>query len=152
MRKIIISDTSCLILLYNIDELDLLQKLYQSITTTVEVANEFGLPLPAWIVVNQPHDKYYYKFLETLVDKGEASAIALAVETENSLLIIDDLKARKTAEKIGLNIIGILGVIVDAKNQGVINSVKPILEKIKQTNFRISNNLEAIILTKAGEI
>ncbi|RYE18984.1 MAG: DUF3368 domain-containing protein [Sphingobacteriaceae bacterium] len=152
MRKIIISDTSCLILLYNINELDLLQKLYQSITTTLEVANEFGIPLPAWIVVKQPNNKNYHQFLEKLVDKGEASAIALAVETDNSLLIIDDLKARKTAEKIGLNIIGILGVIVDAKKEGIINSVKPILEKIKQTNFRISSNLETVILTKAGEI
>lgn len=151
MRKIIISDTSCLILLHNIDELDLLQKLYQSIVTTVEVANEFGLPLPSWIIIDQPNNKNYYKFLETLVDKGEASAIALAVEIENSILIIDDLKARKTAEKIGLNIIGILGVIVDAKNEGIINSVKPILKKIKQTNFRISTKLEAIILAKAGE-
>ena len=52
MRKIIISDTSCLILLYNIDELNLLQKLYQSITTTAEIANEFGLPLPSWIIIN----------------------------------------------------------------------------------------------------
>ena len=47
----IISDTSCLILLSNIDELHLLQKLYNTVTTTAEVANEFGARLPEWIVI-----------------------------------------------------------------------------------------------------
>ena len=68
------------------------------------------------------------------------------------MLIIDDLKARKTAEKLGLNIIGVLGVIIDAKKEGIIPSVKPILAKMKQTNFRVTDKLERLILEKAGEI
>lgn len=49
------------------------------------------------------------------MDKGEASAIALAIELDDCLLIIDDLKGRKFANQIGLTIIGTIGVIVDAK-------------------------------------
>ena len=85
------------------------------------------------------------------MDKGEASAIALAIELDDSLLIIDDLKGRKFANQIGLTIIGTIGVIVDAKLAGIINSIKPILTKIKSTNFRITEQLEAIILKRCGE-
>ena len=151
MHKVIISDTSCLILLERINELELLCKLFGAIVTTQEVANEFGLPLPSWIEIKNPSDKKYQSIIEASFDKGEASAIALAVEFDDCLLIIDDLKGRKFANQIGLTITGTLGVIVNAKLAGVIPSVKPIIAKIKQTNFRISNKIETIILAKAQE-
>src|SRR5450631_2815313 len=138
MHKAIISDTSCLILLDKIDELELLHKLYGTIITTQEVAIEFGFPLPSWIEIKQPVDKNYQSIIEASIDKGEASAIALAVEYINSLLIIDDLKGRKFASQLGLTVIGTFGVILDAKLTDIIPSVKPVLAKIKQTNFRIS--------------
>jgi len=152
MPKTIISDTSCLILLSNINELELLNNLYGTIITTNEVAAEYGLPLPQWFFIIDPKDKKYQSLLEASIDKGEASAIALAAEMEDCLLIIDDLKGRKVAEQIGLKIIGTIGVIVDAKLAGIIPSVKPILAKIKQTNFRITDKLERLIIEKAGEI
>jgi predicted nucleic acid-binding protein len=151
MQKSIISDTSCLILLDKIDEIHLLKKLFGSIITTPEVADEFGLPLPSWVQVRNATDEKYQLFVEKSVDKGEASAIALAVELRDCLLIIDDLKGRKFAQKIGLTIIGTVGIIVDAKLNGIIPSVKPLLSKIKQTNFRITEKVEAIILKKAQE-
>ena len=64
---------------------------------------------------------------------------------------ISDLKGRKFANQIGLTIIGTIGVIVDAKLAGIIPSVKPVIEKIRSTNFRITDQLEAIILKRAGE-
>jgi predicted nucleic acid-binding protein len=70
---------------------------------------------------------------------------------KDCLLIIDDLKGRKFANQIGLTIIGTIGIIVDAKLTGIITSVKPILAKIKLTNFRITEQLEAIILKRSGE-
>ena len=151
MRKTIISDTSCLILLDKIGELDILNKLFGTITTTTEVAEEFGQPLPAWFELMQPTDKNYQTIIEASVDKGEASAIALAIELDDSLLIIDDLKGRKFAHQLGLTIIGTMGVIVDAKLAGIIPSVKPILVKIKATNFRITEQLELLILKRASE-
>lgn len=151
MHKTIISDTSCLILLEKIGELDILNKLFGTIITTNEVAEEFGQPLPSWFELRQPTDKNYQSIIEATVDKGEASAIALAIELEDCLLIIDDLKGRKFAHQLGLTIIGTIGVIVDSKLAGIIPSVKPILAKIKATNFRITEQLELLILKRAGE-
>lgn len=151
MQKVIISDTSCLILLEKIGELELLYKLFGNIITTPEVANEFGLPLPSWVEIRKVADENYQAIIEASVDKGEASAIALAVEFDECLLIIDDLKGRKFAQKLGLTIVGTLGTIVVAKLTEIIPSVKPLLSKIKQTNFRITEKIEALILNKAGE-
>ena len=151
MHKTIISDTSCLIILDKIGELEILNKLFGIITTTAEVANEYGQELPSWFEIREPSDRNYQSIIEASVDKGEASAIALAVELEDCLLIIDDLKGRKLALELGLTIIGTIGVIVDAKITGIIPSIKPILSKIKQTNFRISAELEMLILKRAGE-
>ncbi len=141
MHKAIISDTNCLILLDNIGELEILQKLFGTIITTSQVAIEFGQSLPPWVEIQEPADKNYQSIIEAYVDKGEASAIALAIELEDCLLIIDDLKGRKFASQIGLTIIGTIGVIVDAKLAGIIPFVKPILAKIKSTNFRITEQL-----------
>lgn len=151
MHRTIISDTSCLILLEKIGELSILNKLFGNITTTSEVAEEFGQQLPPWFEIKDPKDKNYQAIIEASVDKGEASAIALAIELDDCLLIIDDLKGRKFAHQLGLTIIGTIGVIVDAKLTGIIPSVKPILSKIKSTNFRITEKLELLILKRAGE-
>ncbi len=98
MPKTIISDTSCLIVLTNIGELDLLRKTYGSIVTTVEIAIEFGEPLPDWVIIEKVSDKSKQQLLEMQIDKGESSAIALALETPESTVILDDYRARKIAE------------------------------------------------------
>lgn len=149
--KTIISDTSCLILLDNIGELELLHLLFGTIVTTKEVADEFGKTVPSWIEIQSATNKSYQTIIEESVDKGEASAIALAIESGDCLLIIDDLKGRKYAQQLGLTITGTIGIIVNAKLSGLIPSVKPILAKIKTTNFRISDLLEIQILNQAGE-
>lgn len=151
MHKIIISDTSCLIILSKIDELDLLQKLYGTIITTQDVASEFEEILPDWIVIENAKDKYHQRILELQIDKGESSAIALALEKENSTLILDDFKARKVAANLGLRYTGTIGIIIKAKMNGIIPSIKPLLEKITATNFRISSEIKLQALKEAGE-
>ena len=151
MPSVIISDTSCLILLDKIGELDLLQKVYGQIITTPDIAGEFGEVLPEWVQVMPIADKYRQQLLEMQLDKGESSAITLALELPGSTLIIDDYKARKIAERLGLKLTGTLGVLVKAKITGVIPAIKPLLDRIKQTNFRLSAELEAQALRAAGE-
>jgi predicted nucleic acid-binding protein len=151
MPKTIISDTSCLIALTNINELELLHKIYNQIITTREVADEYREALPGWIEIINPKDKERQQELELQLDKGEASAIALALEIQNSTIIIDDDKARKIAEKLGLEITGTLGVCIKAKTQGIIGSVKPYLKKLKSVGFRITDELERETLKLAGE-
>jgi predicted nucleic acid-binding protein len=151
MHKTIISDTSCLIVLSKIGEMDLLKKVYGSIFTTQDIASEFGDSLPEWIEVLEVKDPFRQQLLELQIDKGESSAIALALEMPGSTVILDDFKARKIAIKLGIQVTGTLGVIIRAKQKGVLSSIKPFLEKLKQTNFRLSPELELEALKMAGE-
>lgn len=151
MQKIIVSDTSCLIVLEKIGELDLLNKVFGQILITQTVADEFGQKLPAWISIQNPHNQNYQKLLSAKVDEGEASAIALAFEVQDCLLIVDDSKARNLAKELGINYTGTFGVVLEAKISGIIKSVKPILNKIKQTDFHLTKELEQMVLMKAGE-
>lgn len=149
--KAIIADTSCFIVLQNIGELDLLRRVYGEVVTTEEVAAEFGEDLPGWIKIQSPQDKIRQTLLELQLDKGESSAIALALETPNSLIILDDQKARKVAERLSIEVTGTLGVIIKAKNNNLISSIKPILQRLKATNFRITSLIENEALKQAGE-
>lgn len=151
MPKVIISDTSCLIILTKIRELDLLRQLYKTVTITQDILLEYGEHLPDWIEVQQPKDHRRQQLLEKQIDKGEASAIALALETNENIIILDDWKARKLADKLGLSITGTIGLIIKAKNKGIILSIKPYLDKIRETNFRFSEELEKIALREANE-
>jgi predicted nucleic acid-binding protein len=141
MQKIIVSDTSCLILLAKINRINLLQKLFGRITITSIIANEFGNELPDFIEIEDPHNTNYQKILESIIDKGEASAISLALEKENCLLIIDDNKGRKEAQRLGLNLTGTIGILIIAKQKGLIHSISEVIDDIQNTNFRLSENL-----------
>jgi len=151
MHKTIISDTSCFIILTNIGELDLLHKVYGQIVTTIDIANEFGEPLPEWVEIVSVKDQLKQQLLEMQIDKGESSAIALALEISDSTLVIDDYKARKIAEQLNLSYTGTLGVIIKAKLKGIIPSIRPLIDKIKDTDFRISPEIELIALKEAKE-
>lgn len=85
------------------------------------------------------------------VDKGEASAIALAFELPNPMLILDDLKGRKLAAQLNLKFTGTLGVLILAKQQGNIKELKPYFDKILASDFRISYALLQNILLELGE-
>ncbi len=141
MPKIVISDTSTLILFQKIEQLELLKKVYGELITTPEVANEYGEELPHFIRIQEATDKKYQKLLETQIDLGEASAIALAKEFDDVLLLLDDLKARKLALRLNIKITGTLGIIHKAKQMALIQNVKPLLNKLLSTNFRISKKL-----------
>ena len=149
--KTIISDTSCFIILSNIGELELLHQLYGIVITTPEIVTEYGEDLPRWVEIIRVKDESRQRLLELQIDKGESSAIALALETPDSIVIIDDNKARKIANLLGLTYTGTIGVIIRAKLQGILPSIKPVLDKIKQTNFRLTDEIEAQALKQAGE-
>jgi len=151
MLNLIIADTSCLILLQKIKSLNLLEKLYGKMTITPIIAEEFGLPLPDWVDIIVPTDIVYQEILEATLDIGEASALALALEHKGSLVIIDDLKGRKFAQSLGLRITGSLGILIAGKKAGHINAIKPVLEEIKTSDFRLSPDLEKTILQLAKE-
>jgi predicted nucleic acid-binding protein len=117
----------------NIDALDILGTLYQKIFLTEEVAAEFGKPLASWMTVLAVKDQNYLRILNASVDLGEASTIALALQMpEDNVMILD-------------------GVLLKAKQQHAIVSVGDVLVRLKQANFRISEDLEKEVLKLAGE-
>jgi predicted nucleic acid-binding protein len=67
------------------------------------------------------------------------------------MIILDDFKARKIAENLGIEITGTIGVLIIAKKRGIIHSIKPFLEKIRATNFRLSEAIEKQALIEADE-
>jgi predicted nucleic acid-binding protein len=131
--------------------LHLLPKLFDVVITTPEIVAEYGAVTPDWIKVIAVRNKEAQADFAQIVDGGEASAIALAQEIKSNYLIIDDLQARKLAIKLGLNIIGTLGVLLRAKQLGLIESLKLVLDEVTKTNFRISGALIQQILKDAGE-
>ena len=149
--KVVIADTSCLIVYDKIQRLDILRKTFPELIITQQVREEFGT-LPDWLNISiiEEKDELYLELLNTL-GQGEASSIALASQMKNSLLIIDAKKGRIAALKHGISIIGSLGVLVEAKRKGVIVSVREALSKIEETNFRVSESIKKKVLEKAGE-
>ena len=149
--KDVIVDTSCLVLLHKIEELNILKNLFEKIYITSEIKKEFGEGLPKWIKIEDPKDDNYQKVLEIEIDKGEASALALSIDLPNSIIVLDDHKARKVASKINLSYTGTFGILLRAKKNGIIKELKPIVEKIRNTDFRFSDELFVLLLKEAGE-
>jgi predicted nucleic acid-binding protein len=107
--------------------------------------------LPEWVKIKSPTNKSIQRILELQLDKGEASTIALALEIPESTIILDDYKARRVAEKLNLNVTGTLGVIIKAKKNGVIKSIKPYIQQLKTNNFHLTLELEKEALKEAKE-
>jgi uncharacterized protein len=76
------------------------------------------------------------------IDKGEAEAIALSVELDADFLLIDEQKGRQVAERLGIKITGIIGVLIQAKQKKIIPKVKPFMERLRnEADFRINPKL-----------
>ncbi|MDR3285992.1 MAG: DUF3368 domain-containing protein [Prevotellaceae bacterium] len=150
-ETVVITDTSCLIVLTKLNVIDVLQKMYSNIIVTTDIAKEFGEPLPDWVKIMAVSNNKYQQILELTLDKGESSAIALAIELGDVLLIVDDLKARKESLRLGLKITGTLGVLIKAKKSGYFSSIKYLLDKLTTIGFHVSETLKNEILVECGE-
>ncbi len=151
MDKVVISDASCLIVLSKIGQLELLHQVFGEVIVPQAVADEFGQNLPAWIVIRTPKQTSLVLLLEETLDAGESNAIALAVEMGDCYLILDDQKARKTAASMGIDFTGTLGVIISAKQRGILPAIRPVFEHIIGTDFRVSKAMIEQILLELGE-
>lgn len=151
MPPVIIADASCLILLEKIGALALLQQLFGRIVVTDIVAEEYGLPLPEWVTVQAAQDARQLQLLALTLDRGEASAIALALEQTDCVLIMDERRGRLMAQRLKIAVTGTLGVFIEAKKRGLVLAVKPLLDAVRATNFRLSEQLIQLVLKQAGE-
>jgi len=141
-RLIVIADASSLIALDNIHEIEILHSLYTSITITSEVASEYGRATPAWIHIREASIQSKQRLETSRLDLGEASSIALALDSVYPLLIIDEKKGRRVAEQLGIDIIGIVGVLIKAKVAGFIREPQTLLDRLESVDFRLSDTLK----------
>ena len=151
MLKIVIADTSFLIAIHKLQLFDQVRILYKEVFITQKIADEFKLFLPEWIIIQKPDNLQVQTVLSFILDAGEASAIALAYNYEEVVLILDDLKARKEAIKLGFRITGTLGVLFKLKQEGLIKSLKNEISNLNKAGFRISPNIIEELLRQAGE-
>lgn len=153
---IVVADTSPINYLLLINQIDLLPRLFQQIIIPEIVRDEMIDPdappvLQQWIA-NPPS----WLTIQTVpiidttlssLDPGEQAAITLAQTLPADLLIIDERLGRRIAEERGIAIIGILGILDDAADQGLINLAE-VLAQLQQTNFRVSRRIIQALLNK----
>ena len=149
----VVSDASVLICLGALRHLQLLRDLYGEIVVpdavwrevTVVAATRPGAQetiqasQQGWLKVQTPGNRALVKSLQTTLDAGEAEAIALASELGASLLLMDGGDGRAEARSLGVAVTGTVGVLLRAKQTGVVPAVKPLLDTlITQHHFRLS--------------
>lgn len=160
---IIVSDTSPINNLAAINQLDLLRQLYDTVMIPQAVYRELTEPdFPVagatevqsfdWIQTRQVTNRVLVEALQNELDTGEAEAIALSLELEADQVLIDERRGRIVAARLNLQYTGILGILVEAKGQGLIPAVKPLLDAlINQAGFWIAEPLYNRVLQFAGE-
>lgn len=127
----IISDTSCLIFLGKLGKLDLLLDLFEEIWITPTVASEYRLPLPAWIMVRADAPLPTPAQLPERFGLGERTSIGLALTQPGCLLILDDERPKQLAKVLGITCLGTLGVLKLAKEQGLIDQLRPLVAQLR---------------------
>jgi len=87
------------------------------------------------------------------LDQGEAESIALAIELEADLLILDEREGRRLAKRFGLNVTGVLGVLLEAKAADLIQEVRPLVQELRdRAGFYLSEDVQQLICKLAGEV
>lgn len=152
---IIVSDTSAVTSLLQIGRAQVLPQLYQEVVIPSEVASElqrYHATLPAFLRILQVTDLDRFRQLQTELDAGEAAAIALMLEGKGDLLLIDERRGRAIARREGIAIVGLVGVLIEARIRDLIPSLEAALHDLEATaGFRVSARLKARALEIAGE-
>ena len=156
----VISNTSPLIGLFGINSLPFLRDIYTEVWIPRKVEKEFlaineaihteALQSAPWIKVvdlTNPQSAAIYQG----IDSGEAEVFALAAEHDARLVLLDENKGRKKAKEIGLTVKGTVGVLLEAKEEGLIEVIKPLLIQLQANGIYLSESLINNALQDAGE-
>ena len=161
---IVVSDTSPLLSLTLVGQLDLLRQLYGSIVIPGAVRDElivggaaYGdgdkVINQAWITVRAVANPIVLKLLQRELDRGEAEALALAIELKADLILLDEFKARRLADELSLPHTGVIDLLGEAKRLQYLTVIKPTLDAlINQAHFHVSQKLYHRTLESAGEL
>lgn len=153
---IVVSDTSSVSALLRIGQGELLQKLYGEVLIPEAVQLEllaFFPALPGFLSCRQVRDSAAVSRYCLELDLGEAEAIVLSREAGADFLLMDESLGRQVAAREGIPLIGLLGVLVQAKRAGLLDSVSGLILRIEtEANFRVSDALRESILKQANEL
>ena len=154
----IVSNTGPLIALASIGQFDLLRELFGQVfippAVHAEVKDEASvaaLTAADWIAVQAVQDTLAVQLLKEELDAGESEAIILARELSADLILMDERAATRKARTISLRAIGTLGVLLMARDKGLVTSLKPLLDDLRRAGFRMSDALYHQVLHSAGE-
>jgi hypothetical protein len=152
---LIVSDTSAVSSLLQIERCDLLNILFGRVVVAPAVQSEllqFHASLPAFLEIGRIRDVLAVDALADELDRGEAESIVLAAECNADYLLIDEKRGRAAAKLRGLQIIGLLGVLLIAKREGQIASVAEVVADLEsRAGFFVSSSLRQAVLVAAGE-
>jgi len=160
--SVIILDSSPLIALAIIDRLEILPVLYARVIAPPFVWQEvtvYGHGLPGaesirnlpWLEIEQP-DASLLQTLLILAGRGETEALALAQGIPESCILLDDARARRIAEHLGIRRIGTLGVLRKAKRKGLISELRPLVMRLQENGIYMRQELVETILRDVGEM
>lgn len=157
MRKVV-ANTTPLIALADIGQLELLHQLYDEILIPDAVMSEIEsgpartqVTNAQWIIkrsINSPERKSLFK---SRLHSGEVEVIILAEDEKADLIIMDDNTAKKTAKYLGLNVTGTLGILLRAKREGKVKEVRPLIDKLIDEGLYIDEQTKQTVLKNAGE-
>jgi hypothetical protein len=160
---IIVSDTSPIANLIQIDALKILHQLFGRVIIPPTVEQEilalkkFNVDLTEfensdWIETVVPRDIQWVNQINNELDAGESEAIVIAIELHADYILIDERLGTKKAQEIGLQTVGLLGVLIKAKNEKHIKNIKPILDSlVNDSGFWIGSKLYNSVLKSVGE-
>jgi predicted nucleic acid-binding protein len=160
-EALVIVNTSPLLYLHQVDCLELLQQLYDTITVPPAVPQELeigklqGVDVPEvnsieWIQIRPVASA---TIIPAVIDlgQGEAEVIALGLENPDSLLIFDDSLARRIADLYSLKYTGTLGVLVKAKQAGYLSAVAPVITMLRSKGMWLTDKIISDVLRLSGE-
>ena len=148
----VVSNASPLIALDRIGRIELLAGAFGDIVVPGAVIGEIGsIGLAPWIHEQNPIDLIDPQMLASGLGIGEREAIALALEIDARRVLLDDGPARRVATRLGLPVMGTGGVLIVAKRRGILPAVRPVLDELIATGFRLRWDIRAQMLADAGE-
>jgi hypothetical protein len=156
-----ISNTSPLLYLYRIGAILWLPKLFDEIWTPNDVKDEllagkskgYDVPDPSdytWLKIVNPKSMPS-EWLALDLGAGEIAAMALALENQSHIILLDDGLARRTAQAAGLQVWGTLKVLLEAKSQGLVEKIEPSVTNLSEAGMWVSSEVRQRILALAGE-
>ncbi len=157
----IICNTSPLQYLHQLGLLDAVRAIVGQMIVPPAVVAELeegrfrGVDLPElhkldWVLIRTPQSRTFVP-LVTDLGSGETEVLMLALEAPEATVVLDDALARQLAEVLGLRLTGTLGLLLDAKQAGLVPALTPVLDQLQALRFRLAPHTRAAVLKLAGE-